>query len=213
MRRAAALIVAAGLAAWPAHALGASAPPLLSLDSTAPSIDSTYGSGHFGSWGVDGFGLPFYRYDVDEAKDPKAKQEELAGGTQAQHQVGNDHLMADAFNDGYVQLWSQDRLSQWANLWQPNNQHWSGGYGYLNVGGKVASTLYLDRPQGAPFERDFGVGYYTKKVSTQGMDVKETTYSPFGDDPLLVDDVTLTNTTGTSKQASWFEYWDVNPYN
>ena len=68
MRRAAALIVAAGLAAWPAHALGASAPPLLSQDSTAPSIDSTYGSGHFGSWGVDGFGLPFYRYDVDEAK-------------------------------------------------------------------------------------------------------------------------------------------------
>ena len=34
MRRAAALIVAAGLAAWPAHALGASAPPLLGAHPT-----------------------------------------------------------------------------------------------------------------------------------------------------------------------------------
>src|SRR5437588_10391466 len=186
------LAVAAALAATiagsaPAHA---AAPPFLSRDRSPADMRSTYGSGHFGSWGIDRFGLPFYTYRVDEQHNPKARQPELAGGTQAQHQVGNDHLMADAFNDGYVQLWSQDRLSQWSNLWQPQNQHWSGGYGYLNVGGKVASTLYLDRPQGAAFERDFGVGYYTKKLSTQGMDVKETTYSPFGDDPLLVDDVT-----------------------
>src|SRR5256885_15026643 len=30
---------------------------------------------------------------------------------------------------------------------------------------------------------------------------------------LLLDDVTLKNTTGATKTVSWFEYWDVNPYN
>src|SRR5256885_10885610 len=30
---------------------------------------------------------------------------------------------------------------------------------------------------------------------------------------LLLDDVTLKNTTGATKSVSWFEYWDVNPYN
>src|SRR6267154_1265059 len=102
MRRAVAAAVAALLLAGAAPALAA-APPPLSRDNSSPNIGSTYGSGNFGQWGSDGFGLPFYRYGVDEAHDAKAKQPELAGGTQAQHQVGNDHLMADAFNDGYVQ--------------------------------------------------------------------------------------------------------------
>ena len=207
------LACAMALAVPGARCEAAVAPPPLSADHSAVNVGSTYGSGSFGSWQVDNFGLPSYRYDIDEARDPKAKQPELAGGTQAQHQVGNDHLMADAFNDGYVQLWSQDRLSQWANLWQPQNQHFSGGYGYLNVDGKVASTLYLDRPQGAPFERDFGVGYYRKQRTAEGVDVNQTVYSPFGDDPVALDDVTLTNATGAAKKVSWFEYWDVNPYN
>jgi len=200
----------AAIASAPAHA---AAPPFLSGDASPSNDASTYGSGHFGSWGSDRFALPFYRYDVDQAHDPKAKQPELAGGTQAQHQVGNDHLMADAFNDGYVQLWSQDRLSQWANLWQPNQKHFSGGYGYLRVNGKVVSSLYPDRPAGGAFERDFGVGYYRKRLSAGGIDLTQDVYSPFGNDPVLLDDVTLKNTTGATKSVSWFEYWDVNPYN
>jgi hypothetical protein len=176
-------------------------------------MGSSYGSGNFGTWGSDRFGLPFYRYDVNEAYDPKAKQPELAGATQAQHQVGNDHLMADAFNHGYVQLWSQDRLSQWTNLWQPGSRHFSGGYGYLRVDGKTVSSLYLDRPPAASFERDFGVGYYRKRLQTNGIDLTQDVYSPYGDDPVLLDDVTLRNTTGAPKRVSWFEYWDVNPYN
>src|SRR5262249_3958254 len=41
---------------------------------------------------------------------------------------------------------------------------------------------------------------------------EQTVYAPFGDDPLLLDDVTLTNTTATAASVSWFEYWDVNPF-
>jgi hypothetical protein len=197
----------AGAAAKPAP------PAPLSADNSPADINSTYGSGSFGSWGVDAFGLPFYRYDVDEATNPMAKQPELAGGTQAQHQLGNDHIKGMAFNDGYTQFWSQDRLPQWANLYQPASNHFAGGYGYLNVAGQAYSLMYLDRPKSSPdFVRSFGVGYYRRDTVAGGIDVSDVVYAPFGNDPVLLHDVTLKNTTSTPLPVSYFEYWDVNPY-
>ena len=119
-------------------------------------------------WRVDAFGLPAYRYTIDEAKAPAAAQPELAGSRLAWHQLGNDHVVADAFNDGFIQLWSQDRVYQWTNKYDPDNGHYAGGYGYLNVDGKAYSTLYADRPAGAPTERDFGVGYARRAVTLAG---------------------------------------------
>jgi hypothetical protein len=194
------------------RAVASAPPPRLSTDDRPVRLDSTYGSGNFGSWLVDRFGLPAFRYDLDEQSDARAAQAELAGKTEAQHQVGNDQLVAAAFNHGYTQLWSQARLSQWANLYQPDVRHWAGGFGYLNAGGTVLSTLYADRAAGTAFERDFGVGYVRKQTSVDGLTVEQIVYAPFGDDPLLLDDVTITNTTGTPRTVSWFEYWDVNPY-
>ena len=87
----------------------------LSSNATLPRITSSYGSGGFGRWMVDHFGLPSYRYTVDQQTDPLARQAELAGRTDAWSQVGNDRVKADAFNHGYTELWSQDRLAQWIN--------------------------------------------------------------------------------------------------
>ena len=201
----AALVLATGAAA-------VEPPAPLSADRRLVSVASTYGSGHLGAWMVDATGLPAFRYDVDEETDPRARQPELLGGIEAQHQVGNDHIVAAAFNHGYTQLWSQDRLAQWANLYQPMSRHFAGGYGYLNVEGSVVSALRDDRPAGAAFERVFGVGYFRKAFTAAGIDVEQVVYAPFGDDPVLLDDVTLTNRTGAPKHVSWFEYWDVNPY-
>ncbi len=125
-----------------------------------PPINSTYGSGHFGQWAVDGFGLPSYDYTVDQQTDPIARQAELAGSDDAWSQVGNDRVKADAFNHGYTELWSQDRLAQWINKLDPSHDHMGGGFGYLNVDGNVTSTLYDDRPQSAATQRTFGVGYF-----------------------------------------------------
>ncbi len=80
---------------------------------------------------------------------PWARQPELDGDTAAQHELGNDHIVAAAFNHGYTQLWSQDRLAQWANRYEPSARHFAGGYGYLRTGDRVLSTLHLDRPAGA----------------------------------------------------------------
>ncbi len=177
-----------------------------------PDIASTYGSGDFGSWSVDRFGLPVYDYTADQQSDPKARQAELAGGNDAWSQVGNDRVKADAFNHGYTELWSQDRLAQWINSLDPSRRHMGGGYGYLNVDGKVMSTLYDDRPGSATkTRRAFGVGYFSHALMTPGTDVSETVYAPFGNDPVLGHDVTITNTSTHPEDASWFEYWDVNP--
>ena len=129
------------------------APPPLSAETGAPSIDSTHGSGNFGAWRLDAAGLPAFRYTLDQTADPRAQQPELGGGTDAQHQVGNDHVVAAAFNHGYTQLWSQDRLQQWANRWDPDNRHYAGGFGWLLVDGQARSTLFLDRPARARAER------------------------------------------------------------
>ena len=49
-------------------------------------------------------------------------------------------------------------------------------------------------------------------MRADGLDVSEDVYAPFGDDPLLLHDVTITNRTDAPRSVSWFEYWDVNPY-
>ena len=211
MKLARSLTILAAVALIVPTAAHATVPAPLSADTSQPNIDSTYGSGHFGQWGVDQWGLPVYHYTDDEMTDPDAAQPELAGSTAAQHQVGNDNIKGMAFNDGYVQFWDQDLLAQWANYYQPSDDHYAGGYGYLNVGGKVGSTLYLDHPTGEDFVRDFGVGYYRKAITFAGLHVQEDTVAPFGNDPVLLDDVTITNTTSSPISASWFEYWDVNP--
>ncbi len=204
------LIISLGVGA--AGASGRGAPPPLSADRAPAAIASTYGSGAFGRWLVDGFGLPAYRYQIDEQRVPWARQPELDGGTAAQVELGNDNIVAAAFNDGYTQLWSQARLAQWANRYAPAQRHYAGGYGYLNVGGHVISTLYLDRGPGVRMQRTFGVGYYERRLRADGLQVREDVYAPFGDDPLLLHNITIRNAAAHPRRLSWFEYWDVNPY-
>ena len=189
----------------------AAAPPLLSKDNSRPSIASTHGSGSFGQWAVDRFGLPAYDYSIDELTSPIAPQSELAGNRDAWSQLGNDHVVANAYNHGYVQLWSQDRLYQWMNFYDAAHNHYGGGFGYINADGRVISTLYDDRPAGAQTLRRFGAGYYAKRTSVPGISEADTVYAPYGDDSLLLHDVKITNTGSKQLTGSYFEYWDVNP--
>ena len=191
--------------------LGASPPPL-SAESDQVDVASRYGSGSFGRWKVDRFSLPFYRYRIDPATAPQARQPELGGGTDAWHQLGNDHVVATAHNDGRVQLWSQDRAYQWTNRYEPDADHYSGGYGYLRIGDRTISTLYSDRPPGARTQRDFGAGYFHRETVAKPAAVGERVYAPFGGAPLLIHEVKIRNTSESTLGGSWFEYWDVNPF-
>jgi cellobiose phosphorylase len=205
-----ALLAALLSASDPATTAAATAP--LSKDVALPNIASTYGSGAFGQWTVDSFGLPSYRYTMDEQTNPLARQMNLQGASDAWSQVGNTRVKADAFNHGYTQLWSQDRLAQWTNYYDATHGHFSGRTGYVNVGGKAFSTLYDDRQAPATTSRRFGVGYYAHSVAADGAAVHDVVLAPFGNDPLLLHQVTISNISGRTEHLSWFEYWDDNPY-
>ncbi len=207
-----AVAFAAFLLALPAPSAVASDAGGLSTKSARVDVSSTRGSGAFGRWTVDHFGLPAYRYAIDEETDPDAAQPELGGSTDAWHQVGNDHIVADAFNHGYVQLWSQDRRYEWTNRFEPASDHLAGGFGYLRLGSRTISTMYDDRPDGGRTGRWFGIGYLRRRTAAAGVEVAEHVYAPFGDAPMLLHDVAITNRSDRPRRASWFELWDVNPY-
>ena len=191
--------------------LGAAA----ALAAPAQAAGPGYGSGAFGRWVEDRWGLPAYSYRIDEARDPRARRielEDVADPTDAWSQLGNDHVVANAYNHGYTQLWSQDRVYEWVNRYSAAQRQFAGGFGWLRTGGRTISTLYADRPRGAVTERVFGSGYSRRRTATAGLAVEEHVYAPFGDDPLLLHDVTIRNRSARPLAASWFEYWGVNPW-
>ena len=195
-----------------APAAEAAGPPPLSAEPAPAVADSTAGSGAFGRWGLDRFGLPLYRYTLDQDTDPRGVLPEI-GRRDNWSQLGNDAIVADAFNHGYTQLWSQARLPQWANRHDAASRHYAGGFGYLRgADGTITSTLWSDRAPGSRFRRWFGVGYARKSLRAGPIAIRETTTAPWGDDPALVHEIRLTNTTGRPQLATWWEYWDVNPY-
>lgn len=210
--RAALAAVCAGATLLGAPAGAGAAPAPLSADETRPSIASAEGSGSFGRWRVDRFGLPAYDYRLDQSTDPRAAQPELGGDNANWSQVGNDSIVANAFNHGYTQLFSQARLAQWANRYDGPSRHYAGGFGYLRLAdGRSASTLYLDRPDEAGMKRSFGAGYARKRLRFAGLSVAETTTAPFGDSPALVHEIRIRNLGREPRRLAWWEYWDVNP--
>jgi hypothetical protein len=207
--RAVALVVGSLFWAAPATAAG---PAPLSTEQGRVDVRSAHGSGIFGRWFVDGSGLPGYRYTLDPDRDPRARQPDIGNDTDAWHQLGNDHIVATAHNRGYVQLWSQDRAYQWLNPFDAASGQYAGGYGYLRLAdGRLVSTLYSDRPPGARTGRDFGTGYFGRLTAIRDVAVDERVYAPFGDDPLLLHDVTIRNRSHRRLRADWVEYWGVNP--
>src|SRR5262249_30738922 len=72
------------------------------------------------------------------------------------------------------------------------------------------STLYQGNAQ--HFDRFFGVGYFQKQVSAGNYSVSQTIFAPFGDDPVLVSQVTITNKGATAANLRWMEYWGCQLY-
>lgn len=187
------------------------APDISAAKPAARTVASTYGSGNFGTWMTDRWGLPAYAYSIDQNTNPIAAQPALGGSRDAWNAVANGHDKVDAHVDGRMQFWSQDHLAEWANDDQPAARHHSGGWGYLRVGGRTIATDYNDLPPGVSQRRRFGMGYFQRQTDAAPVAIDEYVYVPFGDDPLVLHDVTLRNRTRRTITATWWEYWDVNP--
>lgn len=172
-----------------------------------------FGSGHFGEWIEDEHGLPAYRYTCDQLHDPKAVSPTNPGWrppTDHSHQVGNDRLVAVASNYGYLQVRQDEDGPKFLNDYAPLQGHYAGGFGYLTDGNFVLSTYFSG--QAEIFQRVLGTGYFRKTVQSGGCTVDQVIFAPFGDDPLVISQVTITNSRDTSADLRWIEYWGCQQY-
>jgi len=172
-----------------------------------------YGSGSFGEWIEDEFGLPAFRYTCDQTHDPRAVTQVGPGilsSTDHVHQVGNDRLLAIVSNYGHVQVRQDEGAPKFLNAYSPERSQFGGGIGYLTDGTETLSTFYTG---GAPsFDRVFGVGYFRKKVASGNYSIDQAIVAPFGDDPVLISQATIANNGQSRANLRWIEYWGCYVY-
>lgn len=172
-----------------------------------------YGSGHFGAWVEDEFGLPAFHYTCDQAHDPRAVTEVNPGmlsPAEHIHQVGNDRIIAIASNYGHVRVRQDEGAPKFLNDYDPDRGAFAGGFGYLTDGKSALSTFYSGGEKN--FDRIFGVGYFRKKLASGNYSVDHVIFAPFGDDPVFISQVKITNRGAADAQLRWIEYWGCRLY-
>jgi len=180
---------------------------------TSGAADPSYGSGHFGKWIEDEFGLPAFHYTCDQTTDAKAVTEINPGIlTPTEHisQIGNDRVVALASNYGHIRVRQDEGAPKFLNDYAPEHGCFAGGFGYLTDGQTTLSTYYPGN--GKSFDRVFGAGYFRKKVQGEPYLVDQVVFAPFGDDPVLISEVTITNSGGKDASLRWIEYWGCQLY-
>ena len=180
---------------------------------SSSDASTSFGSGRFGTWIEDEFGLPAYRYTMNQTTDPHAVTDVHPGVLEKAehiHQVGNDRITAIASNYGHVRVRQDEGCPKFLNDFDPEASQFGGGFGYLVDGDEVLSTYYDGSNR--EFERIFGVGYYRKLVEGKGCSVHQVICAPFGDDPVLVSQATVTNHGDAAKTVRWVEYWGCQPF-
>ena len=56
------------------------------------------------------------------------------------------------------------------------------------------------------------MGYLRKRVTGHVYEIDQVIFAPFGDDPVLVSQVTITNHSLQSVKPRWVEYWGCHNY-
>lgn len=171
-----------------------------------------FGDGIFGRWFEDADGLPAYRYTLRH-DDPAGQWKPGPRPTSGLHwhQIGNARITANAYNLGLVQVFYGESGALWLNRYAPADNAHGGGFGWLIAG----DTVLIDRddcvPESAAWERVFGVAYLAKRLAAAGLIWRRRVYAPAGDLPVLVSEVTVTNTAPAAIVLDLIEYWDVYP--
>jgi len=172
-----------------------------------------YGSGYFGEWIEDQFGLPAFHYTCDQVHDPKAVTEINPGilsSTEHIHQVGNDRLVAVVSNYGHLRVRQDEGAPKFLNDYAPSQGFFGGGFGYLTDGTTMLSTFYPGNATN--FDRIFGIGYFRKQVASRDYAIDHVIFAPFGDDPVLISQVRITNHGNAEAKLRWIEHWGCQVY-
>jgi len=178
-----------------------------------PAGSKAYGSGHFGEWITDQFGLPAYKYTCNQLTDASAQtpvHKFWRGPADHTHQVGNDRLIAAVSNYGYVQVRQDEGSPKFLNDYSLEHGLYGAGIGFLTDGKSVLSTYYPGN--GESFERILGEGYFRKIVKGSQYEADQVIFAPFGDDPVLLSTIKITNLGDNAADLRWIEYWGCHNY-
>lgn len=169
------------------------------------------GSGIFGKWTVDDLGLPAYDYGLDENVDPRAAFFNTEKKDRREHWAafGNARISAMSYNDGYVEVTTQDRGETYLNKFDDSQSNFAGGFGYLDDGESTWCTAYKWRSPGSITTRRFGMGYAEASMVYRDVSITRRTFAPDGDAPAVIDQVVLENFSKEKKTLKYYEYWDV----
>jgi hypothetical protein len=187
--------------------------PPMSASEREAIVPKAYGSGHFGEWITDQFGLPAYRYTCNQLTDPRALSpvhKVWRAPTDHTHQIGNDRLVAAVSNYGHVQVRQDEGSPKFLNDYSPEHGHYGGGIGFLTGGNETLSTYYPGNAHS--FDRTLGEGYFRRIVGGRSYEIDQVIFAPFGDDPVLLSMVTVTNHGDVSADLRWIEYWGCHNY-
>ena len=166
------------------------------------------GSGSFGRWVQGAQGVPAYRYECDQCGSEAAlTMTNEAWNDRRNHifQFGNDRITATASNFGYCQLRQDEGGAKYLTDHDPKRQQYGGGFGYLLGGGEPLCTYY----GGGAMEREYGAGYIRKEIKNEQASVEELMFAPYGDDPVVLKRVVITNLNSSKKDFQWFDYWSA----
>lgn len=187
------------------------------LDDPRQFRDCSLGSGIFGRWVIDDRGRPAYDYRLDQHADARAAypvSERAPDGEALDRRdhwaaFGNHRVNAHVFNDGMIELVTQDRGVEYLNKLDESKQAFAGGFGWLSDGDERWCTAYKWRPKSARTTRRFGMGHAESSIEHRGVRATRVTAAAKGNVAAIVSDVTLENLGSETKTLTHWEYWDV----
>ena len=172
------------------------------------------GAGVFGRWIVDARGMPAYAYDAAQESDARCAYPNTLHDDRRTHwaPIGNDRVHGLAFNDGYVELFGQERGAAFYDAFEPDQGNYAGGFGWVAPSDGPARRTRTRTAPPAPTSRASSAGILseTSTESSGGVRATRAVYAPPGDAPLLLSDVTIESTDGVARDVRWTEYWDVD---
>ena len=185
----------------------AAAPP----DQPPDPARAAYGSGRAGSWQPGAAGLPCYQLH------PLTR---LPNSWQAGLQLGNDRLVALVGGDGSLSV-RQDEGSP--KFLTGQREGWAAGVGWLSSSPEPFASgainllgthwplnvsLASQFPTASPnLTREACAGYVRRVASTSDLRLEQRVIAPYGDDPVLVSEVTVTNTGPTVWDVWYTQAW------
>lgn len=151
------------------------------------------GDGLFGKWEEDEYGLPSYIY-APRGKALTHKPEMTEDGIDVSpwHQIGNHRITATMHEDGYLQLYNSDRGLTCITPYIPELKLFGCAVGQLEFAdGKNVILRKSLLPAGNVKEIRFGMGYGKFIYEVEGTTVEILHWAPYGDDPLMITDMTV----------------------